>query len=91
MTYDLDVLQSVQLWTQTTMYTQKLLVHNRGQGQGAEGVHACVVDLFRVFVFTFEFEGEIVCQVTAFVISSQKEQRVRVPDLERPEVQDALD
>jgi hypothetical protein len=33
---------------------------------------------------TFEFEGEIIRQMSAFVITSQKEEGVGVRDLERP-------
>ena len=39
---------------------------------------------------TFELEGEVVGQMTAFVISSQQPQRIGIPNLERPEVQYAL-
>ena len=39
---------------------------------------------------TFELEGKVVGQVAALVIAPQEEERVGVPHLERPEVQDAL-
>jgi hypothetical protein len=31
---------------------------------------------------TFKFEGEIICQMTTFMVSAQQEQGVGVPDLE---------
>jgi hypothetical protein len=39
---------------------------------------------------TFEFEGEVVRQMSTFVITAKQKEGVRVPDLERPEVQHAL-
>lgn len=35
------------------MYTQKLAVHNRSEGEGAEGIEACVIDFLGIFVFTY--------------------------------------
>ena len=39
---------------------------------------------------TFEFEGKVIGEMSTFVISSQEEEGVGVPDLERPEVKYAL-
>jgi hypothetical protein len=39
---------------------------------------------------TNESEGEVVCQMPAFVVAAKKEEGVGVPDLERPEIQYAL-
>lgn len=33
---------------------------------------------------TFKFEGEVICQMTTFMVSAQQKQSVRVPDLEGP-------
>lgn len=41
-------------------------------------------------MLTLGLEREVICQVSALVISAQQEQGVGVPDLERPEVKDAL-
>lgn len=68
------------------MDTQELLVHNRGQGQGAERLHAGVVDRLRVLVFAFQLEREVVGQVAAFVVPPKEEQAFRIPDLQRPQV-----
>lgn len=54
------------------MYAKKLLVHDRRERQGAEGFHACLVDLLRVFMLTFELECEIVRQMSALVVTSQQ-------------------
>lgn len=39
---------------------------------------------------TLKLEGEVVSQVPAFMIASQKEDGIGVPDLERPQVEDTL-
>jgi hypothetical protein len=43
-TYALQVLESVKLRAQSSVYTQELLVHDGGEGKCAEGVHAGFVD-----------------------------------------------
>jgi len=35
---------------------------------------------------TFELEGEVICKMPAFMIATEEEEGVRVPDLERPQV-----
>jgi hypothetical protein len=73
------------------MDTKELFVHDRRQWQRTERFHGCIVDTFCVFVFTFQLEGKIVCQVSAFMISPQQPETVGIPDLERPEIEDALE
>jgi DNA recombination-dependent growth factor C len=70
--------------------TQKLLVHNSGQGKGAESVHASLVDGLGVLVLALELESEVISQMTALVVSAEQPERVGVPDLQRPEVKNAL-
>jgi DNA recombination-dependent growth factor C len=89
-TYALQIVQSVQLGTQSTVNTQKLLVHNSGQGKGAESVHASLVDGLGVLVLALELESEVISQMTALVVSAEQPERVGVPDLQRPEVKNAL-
>lgn len=72
------------------MNTEELLVHNSCQGQTTEGFHARIVDLLRVFVLAFEFEGEVVCQMPALMVATEEPEGIGVPDLERPQVKDAL-
>lgn len=90
LTYAFQVVKSVELRAQTTVYTQELLVHDCGQGQRAERVHACFVYGLGVLVFALELEGEVVGQMAALVVSSKKPERVGVPDLQRPQVEYAL-
>lgn len=72
------------------MNAEKLLVHDRRQRQRTEGLDASFVDPLAVFVFALEFECEVVRQVSALVIASQQPEGIRVPDLQRPEVKNAL-
>lgn len=72
------------------MDTQELLVHDRRQRQGAKGFDAGFVDALAVFVLTLQFEGEVICQMPALVVTSQQPQRIRVPDLQGPEVENTL-
>jgi hypothetical protein len=83
-TYALKVIQGVELRAQTAMYTQELLVHDRGQRQSAEGVHAGFVDGLGILVLAFELECEVISQMSAFVVAAEQPERVRVPDLQRP-------
>lgn len=41
-------------------------------------------------MLALKLEGEVVGQMTALVVSSEQPKRVRIPDLQRPEVQNAL-
>jgi hypothetical protein len=43
----------VELGRETAVNTQELLVHDSGEGEVAEGVHAGVVDCFGVFVLAW--------------------------------------
>ena len=90
-TYAFQVLECVELGAQSSVYTQELLVHNGGKGKRAERVHAGFVDSLRVLVLAFKLECEVVCQMAAFVVTTEQPQRVGVPDLQRPQVQYALD
>ena len=69
--YILEVVQCVEVRTETTVYAKELLVHDGSQGQGAEGLHTRLVYLLGILVLAFEFEGEVVCQMPAFMVSSQ--------------------
>lgn len=41
-------------------------------------------------MLTLQLEGEVISQMTTLVVSSEQPKRIRVPDLQRPEVQNAL-
>lgn len=80
----------MELRAQSSVYTQELLVHDSGEGKRAEGVHAGFVDGFGVFVLAFELECEVVGQMATLVVTTQQPERVGVPNLERPQVQNTL-
>jgi hypothetical protein len=62
----------MQLGTQATMNTEKLLVHDGGKGKSTKRLHAGLVDILRVLVLAFELEGKVVCQVAAFVVATEE-------------------
>ena len=89
-TYALEILECVQLGTETTVNTQELLVHNSSEGKSAERLHAGLVHGLGVFVLALKLEGEVVCQMTTLVVTTHKPEGVGVPDLETPEVKNTL-
>lgn len=66
------------------MNAEELLVHDRRQRQRTEGFDARLVNPLAVFVLALEFECEVVRQMSALVIASQKPEGIRIPDLQRP-------
>lgn len=72
------------------MYAQELLVHDSSEREGAERVHARFIDPVGVLVLALQLECEVIREMSALVISSEQEERIGVPDLQRPQVQDAL-
>ncbi len=90
-TYCFEVIKSMKLRAEATVNAEELLVHNSSQRQAAEGLDAGVVNSLGVCVPTFQLEGEVVCQVAAFVIAPEEPERVWVMDLERPQVEHAFD
>jgi len=60
----------MQLGAEATMDTEELFVHDGSQGQGAERIHTRIIDPFRVFMLALKLEGEIVCEMATFVVSS---------------------
>lgn len=72
------------------MDTEELLIHDRRQRQGAKRFNACLVNALAVFVLALELKGEVVRQVPTFVITPQEPKRIRIPDLQSPEIQDTL-
>jgi hypothetical protein len=80
----------VEFGRETTVNTQELFIHDGSKRKVAEGVHARVVDGLRVLVLALELEREVVGQVTTLVVTTEKEEGVGVPHLERPEVENTL-
>ncbi len=66
------------------MYAQELFVHDRGEGKSAKGLNARLVYALGVLVLAFELECEVLGQTSALVIPTKEEERVWVPNLERP-------
>lgn len=83
-TYALQIIQSVELRAQPSVYTQELLVHDSSKGKGAESVHAGFVDSLGILVLAFKLECEVIGQMATFVVAAQQPKRVGVPDLQRP-------
>ncbi len=86
-----DVVKGVQLGAQPAVDAQELLVHDGRQRQAAERLHAGLVDGLGVLVLALQLEGEVVGQVTALVVATQQPERLGIVDLERPQVEHALD
>jgi hypothetical protein len=68
------------------VYAQKLLVHDRGEWEGAKRLQACFVHALGVLVLAFSLEREVVGQVTALMVAAEEEERIWIPDLEGPKV-----
>lgn len=89
-TYGLYILECMQLRAETTVDTEELLVHDRRQRQSAERFNARLIDPLAILVLALQLESKVVRQVTALVVTAQKPERVGIPDLQCPQVQNAL-
>ena len=72
------------------MDAKVLLVDDGGEGQTVEGLHAGLVEGLRVLHLALSFEGEVLGEVAALVVTAEEEERLRVPDFQGPEDKDAL-
>ena len=72
------------------MDAEELLVHDSGQRQRTERLDAGFIDRLGVLVLTFELECEVVGQVTTFVVASQQPKSIGIPNLQTPNVKNAL-
>lgn len=81
----------MQLWRQTTVNAQELLVHNSSQWQGTEGLHTRLVNILRILVLTFQLEGKVIGQMATLVVTTEQPQAVWIPNLQRPQVKHTLD
>lgn len=86
----LDVFQGMQLRTEAAVNAEELLVHDRRQRESTEGLHAGFVNSFGVLVLALEFKGEVICQMATLVVAPKQPQGVWIPDLESPQIQNAL-
>lgn len=71
-THSLDIFQSMQFRAETTVNAEELLVHDCRQRQRTERFQARLIDSLTIFVLAFQLESEVVCQVTAFVVTPQQ-------------------
>jgi hypothetical protein len=79
-----NVIEGDQLGRQSAVYTEELFVHDCSKRQGAERPEARLVDALGVLVLTFKLECEVVGQTAALVVPTKEEERVWVPNFERP-------
>ena len=80
----------MELRAETTVDTEELLVHNRRQRQRAERFNARLVNALTVLMLALQFEGKVVRKMATFVVTSQQPKGVGVPNLQGPEVKNAL-
>jgi hypothetical protein len=85
-----DVVEGAQLRREATVHAQELLVHEGGERQAVERVHARIVHTLRVLDLALLLEGEVLCEVTALVVAAQQIERARIQDLHRPQIQNTL-
>jgi hypothetical protein len=77
------VIEGVELGRETAVDAEELLVHDRSEGEGAERVHAGVVDLFGVFVLAcFRQKGR---GVVSFSIQLRQKSTLLLCEQERAE------
>lgn len=72
------------------MNAQKLFVDRGRQRQCTERVHASIIYPLRILVLALEFEREVVRQVSTFMVPAKEEEGIWIPDLECPQVKNAL-
>ena len=69
--YLFNVIKIVDFRRESSMNTQELLVHKRGEWQTVEGLHARVVHALSVLDFTLLFECEVFGQMATFVVPAK--------------------
>ena len=83
-THFTNVIKGVQFGRQPAVYAEELFVHDCGKRKGAERLEARFVDALGILALTFELECEVVGQMAALVVPTKEEERVWVPNFERP-------
>ena len=63
------------------MHAEELSVEQGCDGQGLERPDACLVYVCGVLVQALALEGEVFCQMSAFVVAPQQEETVGIPEL----------
>lgn len=86
-----NIIERVNLGRESAMHAQELLIHEGGERQTVERLHASVIDALGVFDLALLLECEVLGEVAALVIAAQQEERRRVEQLHGPQVEHALD
>ena len=69
------------------MYAKMTLVQDRGEGQRAERLEASFVDALRVLVLALYLKRAVGVRAATFLMATEEEERVWIPDFESPEVE----
>ena len=69
------------------MYAKKPLGHDRDKGQRAERLEASFIHALRVLMPALYLEREVVGLAATFLMATEEEERVWIPDFESPEVE----
>jgi len=69
------------------VYAKILFGHDRGEGQCAERLEASFVHALRVLAFALYLERELFGQAATFMMATEEEERVWIPDFQSPEVE----
>jgi len=76
-----NLLHRVQIWTQTTMHGENLLVNDRGNREAVEAIRECLPQLNVVPTLALIIKSVDPIDRGAFVVASQDEEVLRILDL----------
>ena len=63
------------------------LVQDRDEGQCAERLEASLVNALRVLVLALYLERVVVGHAATFMLATEEEERIWIPDFQSPEVE----
>jgi len=76
-----DLLHGVQVWAETTVHGEDLLVDDSGDGETVEAVRECLPQLDVVAALALVVEAVDAVDRRAFVVAAEHEEVLRVLDL----------
>ena len=82
-----NVVDRVHVGRYTSVYAKIPFVHDRDERQRAERPEASFVHALRVLVLALYLEREMFGQAATFMMATEEEEGVWVPDFESPEVE----
>ena len=85
-----DLLHGVQIWTQSSVHGEDLLINDSGNGQAVEAVGKCLPKLDVVSSLALIVEAIDAVDRGAFVVAAEDEEVFRVLDLVGKEQADSL-